>query len=330
MKFLIILFVFVFPVFVFGQHGEHDQQQTEIKPAMLDGGVGNVDHPVSTDNAEAQKFFNQGLAYLYGFNHAEAIKSFKRAAELDPNLAMAYWGASLALGSNYNLTADAAQLNEAYANLQKAIALAPKASEIDRAYIAALTKRYSDDPQADRQKLALDYKTAMGELVKKYPDDLDAATLYAESMMNLRPWQLWSSGRQAGRRNSGNRRRAGRRFEAQPESYRRESLLHSRGRSLAQSRTRAGERDATRLLAPDAGHLVHMPSHIYIRTGDYVEAAKSNADAIVADRNYIAENRLARRLHDDVLQPQHPFSGRRQRDERSIRRSGQTGARPRN
>lgn len=287
MKFLIILFVFVFPVFVFGQHGEHDQQQTEIKPATLDGGVGKVDHPVSTANAEAQKFFNQGLAYLYGFNHEEAIKSFKRAAELDANLAMAYWGASLALGSNYNLTANAAQLSEAYANLQKAIALAPKASEIERAYIAALTKRYSDNPQADQKKLALEYKTAMGELVKKYPDDLDAATLYAESMMNLRPWQLWSR--------DGKPAEGTLEIVAVLEAVLRRNPHHTGAnhyyihaveaspnpeRALA-SAMRLG------LLAPGAGHLVHMPSHIYIRTGDYVEAAKSNADAIIADRNYM-------------------------------------------
>ena len=121
------------------------------------------------------------------------MRSFKRAAELDSQLAMAYWGVALALGSNYNLQADAPQFKEAFANLQKARALAPQVPEHERAYIEALTKRYSNDAQADRQKLALDYKTAMSELVKRYPDDLDAATLFAESMMNLRPWQLWTA-----------------------------------------------------------------------------------------------------------------------------------------
>lgn len=290
MKFLIILLLLIFPVFALGQHGEHNPPPIETKPVMLDDGLGKVDHPISTNNQEAQKFFNQGLAYIYGFNHEEAIKSFKRAAELDANLAMAYWGASLALGSNYNLTANAAQLKEAYANLQKAIALAPKASEIEQAYIAALSKRYSDNPQADQKKLARDYKTAMGDLVKKYPDDLDAATLYAESMMNLRPWQLWSmDGKPAEgtleiisvlesvlRRNP-NHTGANHYYihavEASPNPE----------RALA-SAMRLG------LLAPNAGHLVHMPSHIYIRTGDYNEAAKSNADAIIADRNYIQKS----------------------------------------
>ncbi|HEX8249654.1 MAG TPA: alpha/beta fold hydrolase [Pyrinomonadaceae bacterium] len=287
MKFLIILFLLIFPVFVFGQHGNHDQKQTETKQAMLDEGLGKVDHPVSTLNQEAQKFFNQGLAYLYGFNHEEAIKSFRRAAALDANLAMAYWGSALALGSNYNLTADAAQLKEAYADLQKAIALAPKASEIERAYIAALTRRYSENPQTDQKKLALDYKTAMGELVKKYPDDLDAATLYAESLMNLRPWQLWSP--------DGKPAEGTLEIIAVLESVLKRDSSHTGAnhyyihaveaspnpeRALA-SAMRLG------LLAPNAGHLVHMPSHIYIRTGDYVEAAKSNADAIQADRRFM-------------------------------------------
>jgi pimeloyl-ACP methyl ester carboxylesterase len=287
MKFLIILFLLIFPVFAPGQHGDHNQQQTEVKPAMLDDGAGKVDHPVSTNNQEAQKFFNQGLAYLYGFNHEEAIKSFKRAAELDTNLAMAYWGVSLALGSNYNLTADAAQLKEAYANLQKAISLAPKASEIERAYIAALTRRYSENPQADQKKLAQDYKTAMSELVGKYPDDLDAATLYAESMMNLRPWQLWTS--------DGKPAEGTLEIIAVLEGVLRRNPNHTGANHYYIHAVEASpnpERalpSAMRLglLAPSAGHLVHMPSHIYIRTGDYIEAAKSNADAIQADRNYI-------------------------------------------
>ncbi|HLM00606.1 MAG TPA: alpha/beta fold hydrolase [Pyrinomonadaceae bacterium] len=289
MKFLIVLFWLIFPVFALGQHGDHNsrQQQAETKTVMLDDGLGKVDHPVSTNNAEAQKFFNQGLAYIYGFNHEEAVKSFRRAAELDANLAQAYWGVSLALGSNYNLTADAGALKEAYANLQKAVALAPKASEIERAYIAALSKRYTDNPQADQKKLAEAYKTAMGELVKKYPDDLDAATLYAESMMNLRPWQLWTLD--------------GKPAEGTPEiisvleSVLRRNPNHTGANHYYIHAVEAGpnpERalaSAMRLglLAPNAGHLVHMPSHIYIRTGDYNEAAKSNADAIQADRRFM-------------------------------------------
>jgi tetratricopeptide (TPR) repeat protein len=271
----------------------HDMMKMskETDAVVLDEGLGNINHPVSTQNAEAQKFFNQGLAYMYAFNHAEASKSFKRAAELDANLAMAYWGAALALGSNYNVTADANQLKEAYATLQKAIQLAPKASEIERDYINALAKRYSaDGAQSDRAKLGQDYRAAMQELVKKYPDDLDAAVLYAESMMNLRPWQLWSL--------DGKPAEGTLEIIAVLEGVMRRNPNHTGANHYyihaveASPTPERGLASAARLgwLAPNAGHLVHMPSHIYIRTGDYVEAAKSNADAIIADRNYIEKN----------------------------------------
>lgn len=286
MKNLIVLLLFVFPIFIYGQH-DHNQNKIGIKQTTLSDGLGNIDHPVSTGSREAQKFFNQGLAYIYAFNHEEAIRSFKQAARLDPELAMAYWGASLALGSNYNLQADAAQLKEAYANLQKAIALSSKSSEIERDYITALSKRYSADENADRQKLAQNYKTAMGELAKKYPDDLDAATLYAESMMNLRPWQLWSL--------NGKPAEGTLEIIAVLEGVMKRNPNHTGANHYyihaveASPNPERGLPSAARLgwLAPNAGHLVHMPSHIYIRTGDYTEAAKSNANAIVADQNYI-------------------------------------------
>ena len=292
MRFLRILFLIVFPALVFGQmnHNMMDMPK-ETKPMTLQDGLGDIDHPVSTKNAEAQKFFNQGLAYMYAFNHAEAIKSFKRAAELDAGLAMAYWGAALGLGSNYNVTADANQLKEAYATLQKAIGLAPKATEIERDYIAALSKRYSaDGAQSDRAKLGEDYRNAMRELVKKYPDDLDAAVLYAESMMNLRPWQLWSL--------DGKPAEGTLEIIAVLEGVLKRSPNHTGANHYyihaveASPTPERGLASAARLgwLAPNAGHLVHMPSHIYIRTGDYTQAAKSNADAIVADKNYIQKN----------------------------------------
>jgi pimeloyl-ACP methyl ester carboxylesterase len=284
MRYILPLFLLIFSFTVFGQHGNH---QPEQRQATLLPGMGDVNHPVSTQNAEAQKFFNQGLALLYGFNHDEAILSFKRAAELDAKLAMAYWGAALALGSNYNLQADPAQLKEAFANLQKAIQFAPQASEHERAYIEALSKRYSNDPQSDQQKLAADYKTAMAELVKKYPDDLDGATLYAESMMNLRPWKLWTP--------DGKPAEGTLDIVAVLESVLKRNPHHTGANHYyihaieASKNPERGLASAARLrtLAPAAGHLVHMPSHIYIRTGDYTDAAESNADAIVADRKYL-------------------------------------------
>ncbi len=152
MKHLFFAILLLFPVVVLGQHGHAPAKAPA--PVTLEAGLGDINHPVSTNNPEAQKFFNQGLAYIYAFNHEEAVRSFKQAAQLDPQLAMAYWGVALALGSNYNVPADGPALLEAYSNLQKAIALAPKASEHDRAYINALSKRYSADVQADQKKLA--------------------------------------------------------------------------------------------------------------------------------------------------------------------------------
>jgi tetratricopeptide (TPR) repeat protein len=257
---------------------------------VYDAGVGRVSHPVSTKNPQAQKFFNQGLAYVFAFNHQEAVRSFKRAAELDPKLAMAYWGVALALGSNYNLEADSPQLREAYTNLQQAIALAPKASARDQAYIEALSHRYAADPETDRKLLASAYKAAMSGLVKKYPNDLDAATLYAESMMNLHPWQLWSvdgkpaentleivSVLEAVLKRNPNHTGANHYYihavEASPNPE----------RGLPSARRLGG-------LAPSAGHLVHMPSHIYIRTGDYEKAAQANSKAVTVDEKYIKQN----------------------------------------
>lgn len=287
MKILILLLVFAMNSFVIAQHGHGSKPATEKPPIWLDNGLGNVDHPVSTKNAEAQKFFNQGLAYLYAFNHAEGINSFKHAAELDPDLAMAYWGISLGLGSNYNVTADTNQLTEAYANLQKAITLAPKTTPAERAYIEALTKRYAKDTATDRQKLAVEYKAAMGELVRQYPDDLDAATLYAESMMNLRPWQLWSL--------DGKPAEGTLDIIAVLEGVLKRNPKHTGANHYyihaieASPNPERGLAAANRLLglAPSAGHLVHMPSHIYLRTGDHADAKNSNELAIEADRKYI-------------------------------------------
>ncbi|HWP43108.1 MAG TPA: hypothetical protein VNO14_07740, partial [Blastocatellia bacterium] len=183
------LLILLLPGAALSQH--HDHAATGMKPATLIPGLGEVHHPVSTANAEAQRFFDQGLALVYGFNHEEAVRSFERASELDPGLAMAHWGVALALGPNINMPMGPEQHKRAYAAIQKALSLASKASERERAYIEALSKRYSSDANADLGKLGLDYKNAMREVMKRYPDDPDAATLYADSIMNLRPWNYW-------------------------------------------------------------------------------------------------------------------------------------------
>ena len=288
MRQLFFAILLLFPLVAFGQHGHAPAK--EPAPAVLETGLGDINHPVSTNNPEAQKFFNQGLAFVYAFNHAEAIKSFKQAAKLDPQLAMAYWGVALALGSNYNVPADGPSLVEAYNNLQKAIEFAPKASEHDRAYINALSKRYSSDISADKHKLEVDYKNAMGELSRNYPDDLDAATLYAESMMNLRPWHLWTL--------DGKPEENTLEIVSVLESVLRRNPNHSGANHYyihaveASTNAERALPSADRLgqVAPNAGHLVHMPSHVYIRTGDYYKAAKANVDAIAVDRDYMAKS----------------------------------------
>jgi tetratricopeptide (TPR) repeat protein len=290
MKRSAVLLLLLAPIFVHGQHG-HDSGAAPATSVSLETGLGNVNHPVTTKNPKAQAFFNQGLAYIYAFNHAEAVKAFTQAAVLDPDLAMAHWGTALALGSNYNLPADSAALKLAYASLESAKELAPKASARDQDYIQALSHRYAADPNnVDMKEINTAYKNAMGELVKKYPDDLDAATLYAESMKNLRPWQLRSAD---GTPAEGTLEIVNVLEGVLKRNPNHVGANHYYIHAIEASREPAkGMPSAKRLggIAPNAGHLVHMPSHIYIRTGDYAEAAKVNADAIVVDERYIKKN----------------------------------------
>ena len=285
MKVLFIILALV--TFSYAQHGHGTQNEPAKRAVWLDDGLGTVDHPVSTKNPEAQRFFNQGLAYLYAFNHDAGVASFRQAAELDPDFAMAYWGMALGLGANYNDPANTDRFAKAYVELQKAVALAPKASKAEQDYIAALSKRYSSDPKADPKSNATAYKAAMAELAAKYPDDLDAQTLYAESMMNLRPWQLWTL--------DGKPAEDTLEIMAVLEGVMKRNPKHTGANHYyihaveASPSPERGTAAANRLLglAPSAGHLVHMPSHIYLLTGDHENAVKSNELAIVADRNYI-------------------------------------------
>lgn len=268
-------------------HAQHQHAPAaDAKPATLIQGLGDVHHPVSTRNADAQRFFNQGLALVYGFNHEEAVRSFKRAAELDPELAMAHWGVALALGPNINMDIDADRGKAAYESVQKALALSSKATEAERAYINALAKRYSNDPKANLKKLSVDYKNAMADVARRYPDDMDAATLYAESIMVLNPWQFWTK--------DGKPAEGTQEMVAILESVLRRNPQHTGANHYYIHAVEASPHpewalpSAQRLkvLAPMAGHLIHMPAHIDIRSGDYEAAARSNAYAAEADREY--------------------------------------------
>jgi tetratricopeptide (TPR) repeat protein len=255
-------------------------------PATLLSGLGDHRHPVSTRNAEAQKFFDQGLILLFAFNHDEAARSFARAAELDSDLAMAYWGLALVKGPNYNLDADDKQRRAAHEVLQKALKAAENAPEAERDYVHALAGRYSDDPGADQTQLARAYKEAMGKLARKYPDDLDAATLYAESAMNLRPWKLWGP--------DGKPAEGTAEILTLLEGVLRRDPNHPGANHYyvhaieASPYPERGLASAARLatVVPAAGHLLHMSAHIYMRIGDYAAAAKANEQAIAADQAY--------------------------------------------
>src|SRR5438093_1112732 len=257
-------------------------------PKLLPG-LGEVHHPVATKNSQAQQFFDQGLKLVYGFNHDEARRSFQRAAELDPKLAMAWWGVSLTLGPNYNLPVDPEREKAGYDAAQRAVALKPNASESERAYIDAVAVRYSNDPRADLHQLDVTYKDAMSKLADSYPDDLDAVTLYAESAMNLNPWHLWTAD--------------GKPAEGTEEIVRvLESVLKRDPNHLGANHyyIRAVEASphperalasAARLekLAPAEGHLAHMPAHIYARVGDHFASAHCNEAAIAADKKFLGE-----------------------------------------
>jgi hypothetical protein len=165
--------------------------QTKPAPRAKEN-LGHLHHPIATSSLEAQRLFDEGLTLVYAFNHEEAIRPFERAASLDAKAAMPLWGIALALGPNINLDVDPERERKAYEAKQKALALSETAPENERAYIAALSKRYSDDPNADLKRLAVNYANAMREVYRRYPDDLDAAALFAESLMDLHPWQLWT------------------------------------------------------------------------------------------------------------------------------------------
>jgi tetratricopeptide (TPR) repeat protein len=263
------------------------------EPPMLMAGMGRLHHPIATRSPEAQRFFNQGLTLVYAFNHDEAIRSFQKAAAIDPQSPMPLWGIALALGPNINLDIDLERGKAAYDAVQRALVLATRAPAVERAYVNALVKRYSNDPRADVKALAVQYRDAMRDLSRAYPNDLDAATLYAESLMDLHPWQLWSSD---GTPTEGTTEIV----EVLESVLKRDPnhvganhyYIHATEASPTPQRALAS---AKRLetLVPAAGHLVHMPAHTYMRTGDYAAALASNARAAEVDRRYIEERRVS-------------------------------------
>jgi tetratricopeptide (TPR) repeat protein len=259
----------------------------ELAPRLQS--LGSHTFTVSTKNADAQAFMNQGLNLAYAFNHAEARRAFREAARLDPALAMAYWGQALVLGPNINAMMEPNDEPHADELVRKALSLASSATPREQALIKALDARYSGKAEhRDANNQA--YADAMRAVHQQFPDDLDIATLYIESMMDLRPWGYWM---RDGQPHAGTSE-----IVALAESVMRRHPKHPGAlhmyihlmESVAPEKAEPAA-DALLPLMPDAGHMVHMPSHIYQRVGRYADAMKSNELAVKADESYITQCR---------------------------------------
>jgi hypothetical protein len=267
------------------------EPESAAPKAPLYTNLGSHHHPIATKSPEAQKYFDQGLTLSYAFNHAEAIRSFRQGIALDPGCAMCYWGVAFAYGPNINAPIIEEAAKEAYQAIQQARKLA--ATEKERDYIEALARRYDADPKAERPGLDSNYANAMRELVRKFPDDLDAATLFAQSLMDTSPWNYYEK--------DGRPRLFTTEVIASLESVLKRQPDHAGAIHLyihaveASPDPARAEAYADRLaaLVPGAGHIVHMPGHIYLRTGRYADASKANVEAIKADEAYFAGDAVA-------------------------------------
>lgn len=278
-------------------HNQHDERALADDPRLAPGqlapvleGLGDNHFTVTTSSEKAQFFFDQALKLTYGFNHQEALRSFKEVARLDPDCAMAYWGWALVLGPNLNLPMRPEVVEQAYEAVQMAVARKDKVSAKERDMIEALAERYSKDPQADRAALDAAYAQAMRGVHTVYPENLDAATLYAASLMNLSPWNYWSR--------DGNPTGSTEEILTVLESVlerdpHHEGALHYYIHAVEPVDAERGEKaaDALKGLVPGIGHMMHMPSHIYMQLGRYADAFEANVLAAKADEGYITQCR---------------------------------------
>jgi len=257
------------------------------KQAPLFTDLGTLEYPITTNSELAQKYFNQGLILTYGFNHEEAFRSFEEVARLDTNCAMAYWGMAYVLGPNINLPMDAGVVHNAYEAIQTAISLLDDETQKEKDFVMALSKRYSSEVMEDRSPLDQAYSDAMREFVKKYPADLDAATMFAESIMDLHPWDYWQKDGAMQPWTTEILSALEGVMKVNPDHHGANHLyIHAVEASKTPDRGIVSA-DKLRFLAPGAGHLVHMPAHIYIRTGKYHEGSLANIRAVKSDEEYI-------------------------------------------
>ena len=276
------------PVLLSATQANDHANASERSSVCSANGFGKLHHPVKTANPKAQRLFEQAMALDYGFNHGQAEECFRQATQLDPKMAMAYWGIALVLGTNYNLPVDDQREKLAYENVQKALELSANGPRNERDYIEALAQRYTNQPNPDYDRLEAAYHDAMRGVYKRYPDDLDAATLFAESGMNLHPWQLYD--------HDGKPVPGTDEIVAVLESVLKRDPNHIGANHFyihaveASTHPEAALPSARRLagLAPASGHLVHMPGHIFIRTGDHEASSRTNEAAVRVDEAYFA------------------------------------------
>lgn len=259
-----------------------------LRIAPLLEGMGTHHHEITTDSPLAQRYFDQGLVLAYGFNHKEAARSFRQAQYLDAECAMCFWGEALVLGPNINAKMDPADNPDALAAVRQALALRDRVTERERAYIEALARRYAPDAAAERGTLDQTYAEAMGAVARRFPEDADAQTLYAEALMDTMPWDYWEADgkpKLATQTIVGTLENVLARYPNHPGAN--HLLIHAVEK--VQPRRAMAAADRLRDLVPNAGHLQHMPSHIYIRVGRYHDAVIANEKGIAADNAYIAQ-----------------------------------------
>jgi len=274
-----------------------DEQASVVARAQapLLGGLGDFNHPITTVDAWAQRYFNQGMIMASGFNHAEAVRAFKAAQRLDPGCAMCFWGEALATGPNINVTSKGkaimmpADRESAFAAIGKAQSLAANVSERERDLIAAQARRYNGDVNSEREPLDMAYAQAMRELAAKYPKDDDIQAMFAEALMNTMPWDYWLDAENPKPQTS---EVIGALETVMARNPRHPLALHLYIHAVEASSNPGRAEDAADKLAdmvPGSGHLVHMPSHIYWRVGRYYDASEANVRAAKVDEDYIAQ-----------------------------------------
>lgn len=274
---------------------ESDADLVARAGAPLFEGMGDYHRPITTNDAGAQRYFDQGMVLAFGFNHAEAIRSFRAAQRLDPDCAMCFWGEALATGPNINVTSGGRAIMSpesrvaAHAAAQKALSLADRVAPVERALIEAQAVRYDGSETSDRDPLDRAYAEAMRSVVQRFPDDDDAAAMYAEAWMNTMPWNYWSDDGQP-RPETVEVIDALERIIARSPRHplALHLYIHAVEASSDPGRAEAAA-DTLLTLVPGSGHLVHMPAHTYWRVGRYHDAAEANVRAAAVDEQYIAQ-----------------------------------------